>query len=217
MTPVALDALRGLLPASQVDVDPRSVWKQSHDYYWFSPRLERELGIIEGMGFPGYFLIVADFIQWAKARDIPYQRLTQESSYIQLGHGEPLLEGGYDALRRAAAASPAPLFALGGIPPERITLVIATGTHPVMPPEEYPRILPPEIIERVRRIEIMRVVRRGFRDGFLRLRHLACGQVGHGGQYGHQSVPVFHLEAVSGGSVRGFNPHNCTCCTQSSL
>jgi nickel-dependent lactate racemase len=35
-----------------------------------------------------------------------------------------------------------------GIPPERITLVIATGTHPVMPPEEYPRILPPEIIER---------------------------------------------------------------------
>jgi DNA polymerase-3 subunit alpha len=23
------------------------------------------------MGFPGYFLIVADFIQWAKANDIP--------------------------------------------------------------------------------------------------------------------------------------------------
>jgi nickel-dependent lactate racemase len=35
-----------------------------------------------------------------------------------------------------------------GIAPERITLVIATGTHPVMPPEEYPMILPPEIIER---------------------------------------------------------------------
>ena len=34
-------------------------------------RLEYELGIIEGMGFAGYFLIVADFIQWAKDRQIP--------------------------------------------------------------------------------------------------------------------------------------------------
>ncbi len=34
-------------------------------------RLEFELGIIIQMGFPGYFLIVADFIQWAKAQDIP--------------------------------------------------------------------------------------------------------------------------------------------------
>ena len=32
---------------------------------------EFELGVIEGMGFPGYFLIVADFIQWAKSHDIP--------------------------------------------------------------------------------------------------------------------------------------------------
>ncbi|MFO7806160.1 MAG: PHP domain-containing protein, partial [Paracoccaceae bacterium] len=36
----------------------------------YEARLEFELGIIEGMGFPGYFLIVADFIKWAKARDI---------------------------------------------------------------------------------------------------------------------------------------------------
>lgn len=35
-----------------------------------------------------------------------------------------------------------------GISHERITLVIATGTHPVMPPEEYSMILPPEIIAR---------------------------------------------------------------------
>jgi len=34
-------------------------------------RLEFELDIIIQMGFPGYFLIVADFIQWAKAQDIP--------------------------------------------------------------------------------------------------------------------------------------------------
>ncbi|EEE38944.1 putative DNA polymerase III alpha subunit subfamily [Rhodobacteraceae bacterium KLH11] len=37
----------------------------------YQERLDFELGIIEGMGFPGYFLIVADFIQWAKDEDIP--------------------------------------------------------------------------------------------------------------------------------------------------
>ncbi len=37
----------------------------------YEARLEFELDIIEGMGFPGYFLIVADFIKWAKERDIP--------------------------------------------------------------------------------------------------------------------------------------------------
>ncbi|NDV02163.1 DNA polymerase III subunit alpha [Pseudoroseicyclus tamaricis] len=37
----------------------------------YEQRLEFELGIIEGMGFPGYFLIVADFIKWAKDHDIP--------------------------------------------------------------------------------------------------------------------------------------------------
>ncbi len=37
----------------------------------YEDRLEFELGVIIQMGFPGYFLIVADFIQWAKAHDIP--------------------------------------------------------------------------------------------------------------------------------------------------
>ncbi len=37
----------------------------------YDERLEFELGIIEGMGFPGYFLIVADFIKWAKEQGIP--------------------------------------------------------------------------------------------------------------------------------------------------
>jgi DNA polymerase III subunit alpha len=37
--------------------------------YW--ARLEWEVGIITQMGFPGYFLIVADFIKWAKAHGIP--------------------------------------------------------------------------------------------------------------------------------------------------
>jgi DNA polymerase-3 subunit alpha len=37
----------------------------------YEARLEREIGIISQMGFPGYFLIVSDFIKWAKAHDIP--------------------------------------------------------------------------------------------------------------------------------------------------
>ncbi|MBR0672369.1 DNA polymerase III subunit alpha [Neoroseomonas soli] len=37
----------------------------------YRDRLEYELGVIEKMGFPGYFLIVADFIQWAKAQTPP--------------------------------------------------------------------------------------------------------------------------------------------------
>ncbi|MBK1636242.1 DNA polymerase III subunit alpha [Rhodovulum adriaticum] len=37
----------------------------------YEKRLDFELGIIESMGFPGYFLIVADFIKWAKEHDIP--------------------------------------------------------------------------------------------------------------------------------------------------
>ena len=37
----------------------------------YHDRLAYELGIINDMGFPGYFLIVADFIGWAKDHDIP--------------------------------------------------------------------------------------------------------------------------------------------------
>ena len=37
----------------------------------YTARLEFELGTILQMGFPGYFLIVADFIQWAKNHQIP--------------------------------------------------------------------------------------------------------------------------------------------------
>jgi DNA polymerase-3 subunit alpha len=34
-------------------------------------RLEYELKVIDDMGFNGYFLIVQDFIRWAKEQDIP--------------------------------------------------------------------------------------------------------------------------------------------------
>ena len=41
------------------------------DQATYTARLDRELGVISSMGFAGYFLIVADFIQWAKDNDIP--------------------------------------------------------------------------------------------------------------------------------------------------
>ncbi len=37
----------------------------------YEERLARELDVIRRMGFAGYFLIVADFINWAKAQGIP--------------------------------------------------------------------------------------------------------------------------------------------------
>ena len=40
----------------------------AEDYH---ERLEFELGVIASMKYAGYFLIVADFIQWAKAQGIP--------------------------------------------------------------------------------------------------------------------------------------------------
>ncbi|MFL2801472.1 MAG: DNA polymerase III subunit alpha [Paracoccaceae bacterium] len=43
----------------------------SDSYEVYQKRLCYELEIIEKMGFPGYFLIVADFVQWSKKNKIP--------------------------------------------------------------------------------------------------------------------------------------------------
>src|SRR5271165_4432553 len=45
--------------------------KLKHPLTDYEQRLERELAIIQQMKFPGYFLIVWDFIRYAKERDIP--------------------------------------------------------------------------------------------------------------------------------------------------
>ena len=45
--------------------------KLKHSITEYEERLERELAIIQQMKFPGYFLIVWDFIRYAKERDIP--------------------------------------------------------------------------------------------------------------------------------------------------
>jgi DNA polymerase III subunit alpha len=42
-----------------------------HTIESYRERLAFELGVIEGMKYAGYFLIVADFIQWAKGKGIP--------------------------------------------------------------------------------------------------------------------------------------------------
>ncbi|BAU57463.1 DNA polymerase III alpha subunit [Halorhodospira halochloris] len=43
----------------------------NHAWSDYKQRLEHELDVIEQMGFPGYFLIVADFIRWARENNIP--------------------------------------------------------------------------------------------------------------------------------------------------
>ncbi|MEA3078832.1 MAG: polymerase subunit alpha [Sphingomonadales bacterium] len=45
--------------------------RSADDQQRYRERLDYELDVITGMGFAGYFLIVADFIKWAKANDIP--------------------------------------------------------------------------------------------------------------------------------------------------
>ena len=44
---------------------------EGHTLESYIERLDIELGVIIEMGFPGYFLIVADFINWAKEHGIP--------------------------------------------------------------------------------------------------------------------------------------------------
>jgi DNA polymerase-3 subunit alpha len=45
--------------------------KYPHDRDAYRQRLELEIGVIQRMGFSGYFLIVQDFINWAKQHRVP--------------------------------------------------------------------------------------------------------------------------------------------------
>ena len=56
-------------PGSSAGLPPRR--RAGHTARTISERLAYELGVIERMKYPGYFLIVSDFIQWAKAQGIP--------------------------------------------------------------------------------------------------------------------------------------------------
>ncbi|MGK7866806.1 DNA polymerase III subunit alpha [Falsiroseomonas sp. E2-1-a20] len=59
---MAKQGLEGRLDVLGLDEPARAPYRE---------RLGYELSVIEKMGFSGYFLIVADFIQWAKAQGIP--------------------------------------------------------------------------------------------------------------------------------------------------
>ena len=59
---MAREGLERRMDAKEADEETRAKYLE---------RLEFELDVIARMGFPGYFMIVADFIQWAKAHDIP--------------------------------------------------------------------------------------------------------------------------------------------------
>ncbi len=54
--------------ARRLEKQPLAEGRTREDY---AARLNRELDVIVGMGFAGYFLIVADFINWAKRHGIP--------------------------------------------------------------------------------------------------------------------------------------------------
>ncbi|MBA4750202.1 MAG: DNA polymerase III subunit alpha [Alphaproteobacteria bacterium] len=65
-------AVAGLEKRLDEEVLPRldpSLHDETRKTYF--ERLTFELGVIDQMGFSGYFLIVGDFIQWAKSQDIP--------------------------------------------------------------------------------------------------------------------------------------------------
>ena len=60
------DARKGL----EARLEPYGEMSEEERQVYFD-RLKFEVDIINQMGFPGYFLIVADFIKWAKDHDIP--------------------------------------------------------------------------------------------------------------------------------------------------
>ena len=59
---MAMEGLQRRMDLAEADAATREVYRV---------RLEYELSVIAKMGFSGYFLIVADFIQWSKAQGIP--------------------------------------------------------------------------------------------------------------------------------------------------
>ncbi|HEX4327673.1 MAG TPA: DNA polymerase III subunit alpha [Burkholderiales bacterium] len=66
MRQLSREGLKGRLEALYADAAKREAVRQRYE-----ERLEFEVETIIKMGFPGYFLIVADFINWAKNNGVP--------------------------------------------------------------------------------------------------------------------------------------------------
>jgi DNA polymerase III subunit alpha len=64
------DARAGLAARLQSIAERTKGWREENAAPYLQ-RLETELGVIQRMGFASYFLIVADFINWAKREGIP--------------------------------------------------------------------------------------------------------------------------------------------------
>ncbi|MEZ4753306.1 MAG: DNA polymerase III subunit alpha [Bdellovibrionota bacterium] len=67
---MAEQAQTGLLSRLEVYRKASSEWDEALVPV-YNERLEEELSLIDKMGFPGYFLVVSDFIVWAKKQGIP--------------------------------------------------------------------------------------------------------------------------------------------------
>tara|TARA_Y100001970_G_scaffold233177_1_gene290513 strand:+ start:5459 stop:8857 length:3399 start_codon:yes stop_codon:yes gene_type:complete len=60
-----------LIKMSKTGLDKKIKEKNIKDAQIYNDRLDYEIGIITKMGFAGYFLIVSDFVNWAKENYIP--------------------------------------------------------------------------------------------------------------------------------------------------
>ena len=67
------EARKGLKAALAIKIETENVPANEHGAYSvpYYERLKIELDVIQSMGFPGYFLIVADFIRWARENSVP--------------------------------------------------------------------------------------------------------------------------------------------------
>ncbi len=67
------EARRGLEAALQRIYETRKIPDKERPAFSapYEERLRTELDVIQSMGFPGYFLIVADFIRWARDNNVP--------------------------------------------------------------------------------------------------------------------------------------------------
>ncbi len=63
------DAREGLQHRMRKELSSGGLTEKEAEKY--SERLEHEINLIQEMGFSGYFLIVADFINFARRNDIP--------------------------------------------------------------------------------------------------------------------------------------------------
>ena len=65
---ISYEGLNKLFPKILKNVEENKIEEEKQKYI---DRIETELSVINKMGFPGYFLIVADFMKWSKENDVP--------------------------------------------------------------------------------------------------------------------------------------------------